>query len=210
MAEFEELEKLNTHEEDINENMNAEPTPEPEPIDYNDASNYPEDPAERSKQLMLRSALKSKLNRCATLFKEELIGYEDRLKECNGGTYSNENLKLLLDEVKLVIGTRRSSNLIKPLYFTGLEFMEKIGCRFGYNISGVKDMMYKNIEVHKCLDEMSLDIDESMYMPAYLRLGLMTAQTLIGVYEMNKIQDTLTNEMNKPIKKEFVDEFKDI
>lgn len=204
MAEFDELDKLTTHEEE----EQSEAEPEPEPIDYNKASAYSSDPVERLNQLKLRSGLKSKLNHCRTLFKEELAGYEDRLTDIDN--LPNEDLKLLLDEVKMAISVRRSSNLVKPLYFTGLEFIEKISCRFGYNIEGVHQMMYKNIEVHKCLDEISLDFDDSMYMPAYMRLGIITLQTVVGVYEMKRVEDTLKNEMSRKVKSEVVNEYKDL
>lgn len=176
--------------------------------DYSKAVYYSQNPQERQAQLMERLKLKSKILQYQEKFERELIAYQYKMDKLD--EFSNEDLVVFLDEIKIAVRQRNSLNMTKSLYFGGCDFVEKFGGKVGYDIRGFKNVLSSTQEIHKCLDEIALEFEDTMYMPATVRLGFITLQVAMSLYEVRNTERIINTELNKPLKQEIADLYNDL
>lgn len=179
-----------------------------QPINYSSAEVYDANPEIRKGQLMERLKLKSKILAYQEKFSKELKVYDYKMEKLD--EFSNGDLEVFLDEIKIAVRQRNSASMTKSMYFGAVNFVEKAATKLNYNITGFHNVLYAQEEVHKCLDEIALEYEDSIYMPAYVRLPYITLQVALSLYQIKKVEDIVENEMKKEIKKEFIDEYADL
>lgn len=197
MSEFDELNDLQPVEESI----------QPQ-LDYSKGKAYDQNPDIRRGQLMERLKLKNKILAYQEKFTKELKVYDYKMDKLD--EFSNEDLEVFLDEIKLCVRQRNSASMTKSMYFGGVNFLEKTATKLGYDITGLHNVLYAQEEIHKCLDEIALEYEDNMYMPAYVRLPYITLQVAMSLYQVKKVENIIENGMKAEIKREFEDEYKDL
>lgn len=177
--------------------------PEPEPLPI-----YSPDPQERRNQIIDRLRLKNKILQYQEKFREELVAYQYKMNMLEDMT--TEDLDIFLDEIRIAVRQRNSANMTKTFYFGSVDFIEKASCSFGYDIKGLHAALYAQKEIHKCLDELSLEYEDNIQMPAHIRLPFITLQTVLSLYQVRKIENVIDAELKREVKKEIVDMYKDL
>lgn len=178
------------------------------PVDYSSATVYDPNPDIRRGQLMERLKLKNKILAYQEKFAKELKVYDYKMDKLD--EFSNEDLEVFLDEVKLCVRQRNSASMTKGMYFGAVNFVEKTSTKLGYDITGFHNVLYAQEEVHKCLDEIALEYEDSMYMPAHIRLPYITLQVAMSLYQIKKVETIIETGMKQEIKKELADEYSDL
>jgi hypothetical protein len=177
-------------------------------VNYSSAEIYDKNPDIRRGQLMERLKLKNKILAYQEKFTKELNVYNYKMEKLD--EFSNEDLEVFLDEIKLCVRQRNSASMTKGMYFGAVNFVEKTSTKLGYDITGFHNVLYSQEEVHKCLDEISLEYEDSVYMPAYVRLPYITLQVAMSLYQIKKVETIIETGMKQEIKKEIVDEYADL
>lgn len=203
MSEFDELNKLAGQPDD-----NIIPNELTSISDYSKAEHYDTDQDTRRSQLMERLRLKNKIIQYQEKFSEELKVYDYKMKDMD--QLSNSDLEVFLDEIKIAVRQRNSANMTKSFYFGATNFFEKSACKLGYDITGFHNVLYQQKEIHKCLDEIALEYEDSLYMPAYVRLPYITLQVALSLHSMRKTENIINTEMKKTVPKEVIDEYSDL
>ena len=212
MAEFDQLNNLTNQTIDdptsekppqINNDANKLTPP-----DYSKAENYDNNPDTRRAQLMERLRLKNKILQYQEKFSDELKVYDYRMNQLD--ELSNPDLEIFLDEIKIAVRQRNSANMTKSFYFGAANFLEKGACKLGYDIKGFHNVLYNQKEIHKCLDEIALEYEDSLYMPAHVRLPYITLQVAMSLYEIKKTDNIINNELKKNVTKDVTEEYKDL
>lgn len=201
MSEFEVLNEIKQPEEIPINPTNQE-------TDYSKAEVYDTNPDIRRGQLMERLKLKNKILAYQEKFSRELKVYDYKMEKLD--EFSNEDLQVFLDEIKLCVSQRNSASMLKGMYFGAVNFVEKTSTKLGYDITGLHSVLYGQEQIHKCLDILSLEYEDSVYMPPHIMLGYLTLQVAMSVYQVKKIEKVVETGMKEEIKKELVEEYKDL
>lgn len=206
MSEFDQLNNLSAAPENIE--TNEATVLEENPTDFSKAEHYDTDPETRRGQLMERLKLKNKILQYQEKFSEELKVYDYKMDKLD--QLSNPDLEIFLDEIKIAVRQRNSLSMTKSFYFGAANFIEKGACKLGYDIKGFHNVLYQQKEIHKCLDEIALEYEDSLYMPAHVRLPYITLQVALSLHTIRNTENIINNEMKKNVSKEVIDEYADL
>ena len=176
--------------------------------DYSRAEHYAQDPDTRRAQLMERLKLKNKILQYQEKFAEELKVYDYKMNQLD--ELSNPDLEVFLDEVKIAVRQRNSANMTKSFYFGMTNFVEKSACSMGYDITGFHNVLYQQKEIHKCLDELSLEFEDSLYIPAHVRLPYLTLQVALSIHSIRNTENIIKNEFKKKVDIETQAKYQDL
>ena len=157
---------------------------------------------------MERLRLKNKILQYQEKFSEELVVYNYKMNKLD--ELSTGDLEVFLDEIKIAVRQRNSANMTKSFYFGAANFFEKTSTKMGYDITGFHNVLYSQKEIHKCLDEISLEFEDSLYMPAYVRLPYITLQVALSIGQMRKTENIINTELKKKVDDDLVNEYKDL
>lgn len=152
--------------------------------------------------------LKHKILQYQEKFADELKVYDYKMKDLD--QLSILDLQNFLEEIRIAVRQRNSTSMVKSFYFTGINFIEKTSTKLGYDLTGFHNVLFQEKEIHKCLDEISLEFEDSLYMPAYLRLPYVTLQVAMSVGQMRRTENVLNNEMKKKIDVEIEEAYSDL
>lgn len=211
MSEFNELNKISEssiQSEDEITNSLDELTKTNNNIDFSKAEHYDINPEIRRGQLMERLRLKSKILQYQEKFSNELKVYDYKMDKLD--QLSNPDLEVFLDEIKIAVRQRNSLTMTKSFYFGAANFLEKGACKLGYDIKGFHNVLYQQQEIHKCLDEIALEYEDSLYMPAHVRLPYITLQVALSLYTIRNTENIINTEMKKTVSKEVINEYADL
>ena len=200
MSEFEELDNIDKPEDEQNEQKELEQQ-EPDPEEFLS-------PIERQKIMIEKQKLKNKVLRYKELFPHYMRNIEFKLEDLDN--LDIEQLENLIEELSVVVNTRNSSNLTQMLYFTTTSVFETTSTRFGMQVNGLTEALKQNQAVIDCLNELSLKYENDMYMAPEVRLGYLTAQTVLQLHNLNKSGNTISNYLNKKVPDEIVNKYKDL
>lgn len=157
-----------------------------------------------------KAKLKLSILRYRETFGKYLEHYGDRLEISNLEALSNEELGILLEDVKIAVGCRRTASLIPPVYFGLAGMVEGFGSTIGMELQGLQTALMNNQMIVETLQEISLEYESISYLPPVQRLLIGTGQIIVSLHSINKSNRETKIFSEKPIKKEVVDEFKDI
>lgn len=162
------------------------------------------DPREKRKLII-------KINRYRMSFTKDLNNTIPHSLE----SYSLYELEDLLDEVRLVVSNRQSSNFMKSLYFNGAGLVENLAPRFlKLNLTGLRTNLEQNQTVDETLDELSIEYSALDYVPPEQRLALATFMTLNETFIMNRLvktqSKTIEKNLNNPVNQDVLNQYNDI
>lgn len=176
--------------------------------DYSKAIFYDENPDVRKAELMERLKVKSKILQYQQTFPDELLAYNYKMNQLD--QFSTEDLRVFLDEVKIVVSQRNSTGLAKFAYFSAVDVIEKIGCKIGYDIKGFKNILNANPEIHKCLNEIALEYADMIYVSPHIRLSFLTLSVATNLYQMKKVENVVEKEIQKKIPDDIREMYNDL
>jgi hypothetical protein len=201
--EFEELDKLTGETGEMKQNGEITndiiPSPELSPVESHET---------KRANLMKRLKLKNKILTYQVKFKNELIAYDYKMQQLDSLT--NEDLEMFLDEIQIAVRQRNSTQMISNFYFGACTLVEAVSLRMGCDVTGFASVLKQQEEVQKCLDEISLQYEEECFLPATVRLPVLTLQTLMNVYQFKRTDNVIETEMKKPVDKKIQEEYSDL
>lgn len=180
----------------------------PEEIDYSKASAYSEDPIKRSGELLERLKLKSKILAYQDKFKEELVAYQYKMNQLD--LMSNPDLSIFLEEIKVAVNTRSGGQMVHHLYFGGVNLVEKMATKMGYNLTGFSSVLKGQPDVIKTLNQISLEQEDNFYISPHVRLAYLTMNAMMMCYQVKKTEAVINNEIKRQVKKELTVEYQDL
>lgn len=198
MSEYDELEK--TELIDDSPAPESEQSPPQKPNFYEDLT-----PEDRQLKMIDRMKLRNKIMRYRELFPKYLEHFEFDLE-----TMSESEMEILIEEMSVAVNTRNSSGLTKMIYFESVKIAEVGGSLVGLQINGLSEALQQNAAIHDVLNEISLKYENDMYMAPEIRLAYVTLTTALSLHKLNSSQNTISNFLNKPIKKNDLGEFDDL
>lgn len=208
MSEFDELKQDNQGQDEGDVVTKGDSGEVNTPMDFSKAEHFSNDNEVRMQQLMSRLKLKNKILTYQVKFREELLAYEYKMSQLD--ELSIPDLELFLQEIRIAVRQRNSSAMTKSFYFGAVNLFEKASSKVGFDVTGLHQSLYTQSEIHKCLDEIALEYEDSINMPAHIRLPFITLQAALSINAMNNTRNIINTEMNKTISKDLVDEYKDL
>ena len=193
--DFKELDNIQKEGEAVVDGPEAEPEPEMSPED-------------RHQMIIEKTKLKNKVIRYKTLFPKILGHFEYRMAELD--VMSIPELEYLIQELSVAVNTQNSSGLTKMLYFGSVRFVEASSSIFGLQINGLSAALNDNEAVHDVLNEISLKYENDMYMAPEIRLAYLTAQTMLGLHNLNSSGNTINAFLQSKIPETIADQYKDL
>jgi hypothetical protein len=180
-----------------------------EPIqDFSLADSFSQDPEEQKKELIERLKIKTKILQYNSKFPQELEAYNYKMNQLD--MLSIADLQIFLDEIKIAVNTNCGSNMLSHLYFGGVNVFERIAVKMGYQLTGFSSILKQQPDVYKCLDQISLEMGDNMYMPPHVRLAYLTLNAAIMCNNVQKVENVINNEIKKPIKEKLTIEYQDL
>ncbi len=155
-----------------------------------------------------KMTLKNKLISYRTNFAKYLEAYDLTLTTLN--SLSMEELEMLADEIKIVIETRGSGNMLKFYYIGGVDMFERIAPVIGMNLNGLSEILKNNEAIQETLNELSIKYDVLHTQPAESRLAFLTLNAILAINNRNKQLDSITKIVEGKVAKNVVDEFSDL
>lgn len=155
-----------------------------------------------------KMSLKNKLVSYRTNFAKYLEAYDLSITTLNG--LSIEELELLSDEIKIVVETRNSGNMLKFYYIGGVDMVERVAPIVGMNLKGLGDILKNNEPIQETLNELSIKYDVLHAQPVEARLCFLTLNAILAVNNLNRQKDAITKIVEGTVSKNIVDEFKDL
>lgn len=155
-----------------------------------------------------KMSLKNKLVSYRTNFAKYLEAYDLSITTLNG--LSTEELELLSDEIKIVVETRNSGNMLKFYYIGGVDMFERVAPIVGMNLKGLGDILKNNEPIQETLNELSIKYDVLHAQPPEARLAFLTLNAILAVNNLNKQKDAISKIVEGTVSKNIVDEFKDL
>lgn len=163
---------------------------------------------DRQKYFIEKSKLKNKLLRYKELFPHLLQNFNYRIEDLN--RLEIKELQYLLEEIGVAVNTRNSAGLTKILYFESLRVIE-FGSKFvGLRVEGLQKALSENQAIHDVLNELSLKYENDMFMAPEIRLGYLTATTILGLHKLNSTKDVITNFLSEKVPDELQKEYNDL
>ena len=166
------------------------------------------EPEERQKLLIEKVKLKNKILRYKELFPHLLQNFNYRLEDLDN--LDNKQLSFLIEELSVIVNTRNSSGLTKMLYFETARVFEFGGRFVGLKVDGLQTALKENQAIHDVLNEISLKYENDMYMAPEIRLGYLTAQTILSLHKLNSSQNVISNFLSEKIPETIKKEFEDL
>ncbi len=140
------------------------------------------DPNEDTKKIQqLRTSLLQYIKMCPS----QLEMYKDQLTRDQLETLSFDELKTLLDEVRVTLACMNSVHLIHGSYFAVCSIAEHASPYVGINMNGFTELISKNPAIINTLNEISLENDLIYVRPEY-RLALATLSCANEIINYNR------------------------
>lgn len=165
-------------------------------------------PEERHDIILNKMKLKNKILRYKELFPHMLHNFEYRIEDLD--KMEIQELEYILQELSICVNTRNSSGLTKMLYFESMRIIECTGPLFGLQILNLNEALKQNQGIHDILNELSLKYESEMYMPPELRLGYLTATTILSLHKLNSTSSVINEFLNKKIPESIIKDYEDL
>jgi hypothetical protein len=145
-----------------------------------------------------------KIQQYKTIYPTYLATYGDELDNSNLSKMNYEELKDLIDKIRVTIGILNSGSFIHTGYYGVCNVIETILPRItGVNMDGFTEELTKNPDVHNTLNEIMLEQD-MIYIRPEIRLALVTLGCVNTIIARNKFK------LTDPVKKSVYDLGKDL
>lgn len=194
-------------EEEIDENdendFDLQITPPPITIDEltgENKENKIEDNSEKRNKVSI-------LKRYIDNFPEYLGEY----KGVNFMKYSMFELNEYHEEFKLKVSSTNSNQIAFVAYEQILNVLEGVGPTLKLDLKGLSSLAKQNKAIENCIKEISIEYSTKInYIKPEYRLILLTGAMCFSVNNMNK-KNTIINEfLEKPVEKDFKNNYKDL
>lgn len=178
----------------------AEPEEDSEPEEESEQDKF--------KKIIELQGLKNKILRYKVSFDKYLIAYDYKIQDLDNLTL--EQLKTLLTEIEICVSSRTSGNMLKNYYCSAVEVGERMAPFLGLNLTGLSKVLGESDQVRECLEELSIKYDVLQYTKPEVRLAYITLQTIFAINTHNKKINEINKVMEASVKKEVIEEFKDL
>lgn len=163
---------------------------------------------DRFTAIIKEQSIKNKILRYKVSFGKYLIAFDYRIQDLDN--LSCADLELLLQEIEICVASRTSGNMIKNYYLGCVNVFEKVSPLIGMNLQGLSTVLSENDAIRETLDELSIKYDVLHYTKPEIRLAYLTLQSIMAINSINKKNMKISSVLSEPVKKEVVDEFKDL
>lgn len=162
------------------------------------------------KDLIKAQTLKLTIRKYVEKFPQHLQIYGDRLDLLSLDQLSQEELEVLLKQIRVTIGSQNSGMYIKTAYFGTLGLIENMAPKFNLKLQGLQSVMSMNKQIENVLDEVSLEYESVCYIPPIQRLLLLTGFNIKYLHNMNREKELQETLLNDKLDSKLIDEFEDI
>ena len=176
------------------------PNEEPQPEE--------EDKDERFQRIIREQSIKNKILRYKISFGKYLTAYDYKIQDLD--QYDAEQLSKLLEEIEICVSCRTSGNMLKSYYIGAVEVAEKCAPLLSMNLTGLSRILGENEQIRECLEEISIKYDVIQHTPPEARLCFLTLQSILAINTHNRKLIETKKILTEPVKKEVVEEFKDL
>jgi hypothetical protein len=111
---------------------------------------------------------------------------------------SDAELRAILDECKLAIGSTASNALLLPLFTAGMTVYESIAIRVGIRINGITKLMSEDPGINQIIQEIGIEYLNISYIKPEYRLLLAVLQTSFVLHRANMIMMERSQLSNAP------------
>lgn len=125
-------------------------------------------------------------------------------------TKTSEELDKLLEEIRLIVGNKNSTQLMFLGYQQGLSILENVGPLLNMDLQGIQLMAIQDRAIMDCVQELSIEYMSMKYMKPHIRLAILTGGLCMKVSNSNKTQKILNNFQEKEVQENIVEEYLDL
>lgn len=198
MSEFDALD----NNQNINESPDTEITEEYKPPELELS------PEERHDIILSKMKLKNKILRYKELFPHLLQNFEYRIEDLDKMEISE--LEYIVQELSICVNTRNASGLTKMLYFESMRIVECTGPLVGLQIANLNEALKQNQGIHDILNELSLKYENDVYITPEIRLGYLTATTILSLHKLNSTTNIINDFLTKKIPDDVIKDYEDL
>jgi len=136
--------------------------------------------------------------------------FGDRLTLSNLDLLSAEQIKKLLEDIKVTVGSVNSGSMIPVAYYSMIDLTEKLGPSLGLKLNGLRLVLERNENLVRSLRELELQYGQYVYISVENRILLYTLQSIMHVNQINSKNDKLNNFLSEIVEPNIVEEFRDL
>lgn len=160
--------------------------------------------------LLLRTQYKTSIYEYKTHFSHCLEAFGDRLEKENIEALDDEGLKLLYQEIRIVVGSRNSAQLIPTAVNMISIIPEKFGHLFGLDLEGFTNNIKLSTSLKENIQELSIEYKKYIYVHPLYRFGLNYVQLLAYTHDENQMKKQLLEKLSTAVNQSALEEFKDL
>jgi hypothetical protein len=117
-------------------------------------------------------------------FGKYLGNFEERIDKVN--SMSRGELETLLQEIKVAVGSRGSSNMFITAFITGAGVLENIAPAINMDLEGLQRQIGLSADFKELLEEVALDCQFIGYVEPWKRLLYNSGQLILALNQSNK------------------------